>query len=1518
MFSLRADSPKSTGSCNPCSSTSKSMNAQESARSRYTLPNFSTASNVYLRIKPKFTEVNEESCTVLNSTTLIVKKSEHSDKKFSFTKIFESETLQADLFDHSVRQRVVAFLFGESSTIVAYGASNSGKTYTLYGTTESPGVIPHSIKFLFSAVNSTLVPWYKVTDDNQIVVLDDYEQQQEAQLKHSIIKPSVIGKDESMNARSSLDNSCLLIPELEDREIRGEDAMSSVWLSFAQIYNDKVYDLLVVDDQERYPLKLTVRKDGSTYVKGLKSVHVITGLEACQLLVFAQSRMKVASTALNDDSSQSHTFAMIRLLMYKKKNATNEVQVSTLTFCDVAASGRFNSSIETTSLTKLRSIENSLLVLRRCLKSVCDSHTSGNQVIGPFRESKLTRILQNALTGRENICFVVTVDIADILSLETMGALNISSIARRLGFGSKEFKRGYVSETTPRNPKMSFLPSVVHTSEKTGSFKERENLGTATSKYEGQTESEDNLCLVCKELRDENERLIEKLETLESERMKHELEIRHELSNQHLNIIKKLEASWAKRVQNIENQEQDLLKWSVNHVKAFYKERIDNLTSSKKRSSCDNDESSDESQSIYEDLEIENAQITSKVVVLRETVCSLKSENESLRTDKNKYSLELALVKQKLMDVYDTIRTHFPEFVLNVEDKSDSVLLVDGLVRAFVEKIKNIEMLEKDLSEAKDNCASMTSTLTRLEKELQDTRIAFQETLIETKDLENELYGKINFTHDLQKELQSLKKELVELRKCQANYDKSKSIEKCIDDSTRKCSSVYSNDFFCNDDIGDTEPITQAHVDTKMEHYFTFNNKKSSKKVSLNDSDADTGKCHDDSMKEDSGIDSSCRSRRSTSVCDSLTPNNITVYEKMEQLKIDNANLRKQYMEEKEHVTELLQQVDDMKDVIRALKEVSEFGKTEIREFRSSLTMFRVNTEDLVKTNSMKNENYDSIRLNSSLSELSVLREQMETLSVKCRAEHVSKIEELEKEVVAKTLELNEINGRMTEAQSDLSRVHRLHEKVNELETVLEKCLEERNNYRKLSQEHLETQSMLEIKLKCLLAEIQSRDRELISLRTELNDATLTNTANSEKAKNIYKQINETNETMLYITSKLVRFEQVRERLEKMFEEGISNMQIRLSTFAANTAFLNRVCEENESVDGLKLQLLEKEREIELFKRDRNTMTSKYECLVGKLRIEIDKRIQQSIKFKKLFLLSISRRHSKFVGKKHRKLKVSCLREPMRRSASAWLTRASRRIEDKESVSIISRCSTGQQRHAQSLCSYSSDKNETFDTGSLSNTERSYSTEGSSRLNNCNAEVCQIQSDASDCSEACCRCCIGFKDAQRQGRMSGWMKIYIEALKPRIVKKQLSGHCTNARDSDRVWGEGGSRVQALKAIALCSTPNTKSGKAQINTPTAFEKDISKTRRIIQPTMTIIDRTINVDKSLSRLIDSIYDRMEKGESSTSMNMDSYRDCRMHGYHDEENGGFHSVEFLPRAQRRRNAELNDCHCCHFYGH
>ncbi|CAK9813441.1 Kinesin-like protein KIF20B [Anthophora plagiata] len=787
-------------------SSLKSPKNDESVVSRYTCTR-----NVYLRVKTNSTESKEQIYTVANATTLFVRRD--VDRKYTFTKIFLSESSQEHLFHHAVRQQVINFLYGESSTVLIYGTSNSGKTYTMYGTPESPGIIPHAIDLLFSIINCTLTPWYKLTDDNRVISLNEYERHLEIQNKEDTI-------NQREYVRLSVDSL-----KSEDEELCSDECFSSVWISIGEVYNDNVYDLLILNDSEKRPLKVTTHKDGSTYVNGLRSVHVTTALEACQLLVSAQSRMSVASTPLNTASSRSHTFLTVKLLKYEKEGAPDEVQASTLTFWDIAASQRLKKDEETsTRLTESRSINNSLLVLGRCLKIVSDSHFSiGEHVTGPFRESKLTRILQKSLTGQEKISFIFTIDTTAESFPETLNVLNISTIARRLG----------------RNT----FPPIGRSSVELDETKSK--VLTVKRKASKETQTEGSF-VDYKELIEKNRQLMINLEALECSRFNGELEIRQQLADQYSTAIEELENSWKKRMQDVEDEGRDLLKWSVKQVETFYKERIDSLLCNKKRKR--NDENADGLRSFYEELETENAMVTSKVVVLRELVDSLKASNQVLCTEKNKCNFELTLVRDKLKDFYDSMRIYFPELASKMQDNVSNVnRFVRELKRLFDEKTKNVELLEKDLSQARDDCVNMALRSMEIEKEFCNMKGAL-------KDFENETAEKKDFICTLQHQLHLLKEELAKVDKCKINYNRS-----------------FCNDNFLYDDnVDDTELTMQARVDIKAEHFSNY----SSKKVSLNSTDAgiDSYTCRSSdsgNVKEDSGIDFSSRSQRSISINDS-------------------------------------------------------------------------------------------------------------------------------------------------------------------------------------------------------------------------------------------------------------------------------------------------------------------------------------------------------------------------------------------------------------------------------------------------------------------------------------------------------------------------------------------------------------------------------------------------------------------------------------------------------------------------
>lgn len=105
-------------------------------------------------------------------------------------------------------------------------------------------------------------------------------------------------------------------------------------------------------------------------------------------------------------------------------------------FCDLAGSERLKKTLNVGDrLKEAQNINTSLLVLGRCLKTIYESQSTKahkGESIGPFRESKLTRLFQRALSGKENIALIVNVNPVPNLYIETQNVLNFSAIAKKI------------------------------------------------------------------------------------------------------------------------------------------------------------------------------------------------------------------------------------------------------------------------------------------------------------------------------------------------------------------------------------------------------------------------------------------------------------------------------------------------------------------------------------------------------------------------------------------------------------------------------------------------------------------------------------------------------------------------------------------------------------------------------------------------------------------------------------------------------------------------------------------------------------------------------------------------------------------------------------------------------------------------------------------------------------------------------------------------------------------------------
>ena len=135
-------------------------------------------------------------------------------------------------------------------------------------------------------------------------------------------------KNQYISAYIQMQN--LLNEESPIRPSEIKDAHYSVWVSFAEIYNETIYDLLSNDMQTKRPaLKLSTDSQGRAFIKGLKSICVNSGSEAYQVLMAGQYNLKVAATALNARSSRSHCIFTVTLLKYYSENNPESVEVST-------------------------------------------------------------------------------------------------------------------------------------------------------------------------------------------------------------------------------------------------------------------------------------------------------------------------------------------------------------------------------------------------------------------------------------------------------------------------------------------------------------------------------------------------------------------------------------------------------------------------------------------------------------------------------------------------------------------------------------------------------------------------------------------------------------------------------------------------------------------------------------------------------------------------------------------------------------------------------------------------------------------------------------------------------------------------------------------------------------------------------------------------------------------------------------------------------------------------------------
>ena len=215
----------------------------------------------------------------------------------------------------------------------------------------------------------------------------------------------------------------------------------NVSLSYYEIYNDKVFDLLEPPEM-RTPSGLPLRAEanGRTVVANLseRSCEDLRDFE--KMYIEANNNRVTAATKLNAHSSRSHAVLRVKLT---QTSADGTVRESTASAIDLAGSeDNRRTDNDKERLVESAAINKSLFVLSQCV----DAIMRGDKRI-PYRESKMTRVLS---LGQNNGITVMFLNLAPVRSyhLDTLSSLNVSSRAKRIEV--REIENEVVFKQFPR------------------------------------------------------------------------------------------------------------------------------------------------------------------------------------------------------------------------------------------------------------------------------------------------------------------------------------------------------------------------------------------------------------------------------------------------------------------------------------------------------------------------------------------------------------------------------------------------------------------------------------------------------------------------------------------------------------------------------------------------------------------------------------------------------------------------------------------------------------------------------------------------------------------------------------------------------------------------------------------------------------------------------------------------------------------------------------------------------------